>query len=164
LYKPRTSSIEGLVLSLYWITIVLFTSVQSAQRYFHEEAARGQRFCLLIASTGGRNNRSATLPSALDVGPYRARCILGSDPFGCCHLTCELGGSSIVSQSPGRGGPWSFDLLWTCLKNGRDQACGSVQIRPARHSRSLPGRAQEGSRPAKPPSAARGALSLPSTP
>jgi len=40
---------------------------------------------------------------------------LGSDPDGRCHLNVELEGSSCKSQSPGRGGFRSFDLLWTSL-------------------------------------------------
>lgn len=68
---------------------------------------------LSIASTGGRNNRSATLPSALVEGPYWARCTLGSDPFGCCNLAASSearvslrshpdGAVRGLSTSPGR--------------------------------------------------------------
>jgi hypothetical protein len=43
---------------------------------------------------------------------------LGSEAFERCHLATELQGSQGHAQSLGRGGSWSFDLLWTLLPEG----------------------------------------------
>lgn len=112
---PSHSSIKGCIRS-------------SAQRYFHEEAARGQQFPVVDHVHGRakqplRHASIRTRRGAL-LGPVH----IGVRSVRVLQSGGELGGSSIVSQSPGRGGSWSFDLPWTLSRKAFRRDCSGCRL------------------------------------
>jgi hypothetical protein len=79
----------------------------------------------LIPRCACSGDRSVRLPFALLVGWRAARCMVGSEKAGRCHLAVGLKGSSVSSQSSRQGG-WSVpeflhseDVAWPCVLGWR---------------------------------------------
>jgi hypothetical protein len=77
----------------------------------HEEAAPSQ----VPALPPKPSTSQATAPPRFHPhsrrAPFGARCTLGSEPTGCCHLLSEIEALRASTQSPGRGGSWFLEQV-----------------------------------------------------